>query len=149
MACLASGSETESDMPAIELIVPVNGHINASETLSQISTVGPNVSSASFSLYWQNEENDLSMTLKSPSGLMIDQSAQLPTIYQKENQSIYYIVQDPEAGNWTAMIEALNVSAQGEEFTFFGDLVAGNEAVPENITESESLSEAGNQTNIT
>jgi hypothetical protein len=145
---LASGVETEDGMPPIEIIVPVNGYINASETLTQISTVGPNVSSASFSLYWQNGENDLGMTLKSPSGLVIDQSAQPPTIYEKGNQSIYYIVQDPEAGNWTAMIEALNVSAQGEEFTFFGDLL-GNEAIPENITEPESLSEAENQTNIT
>jgi hypothetical protein len=149
LVCMAYGSETENGMPPLEVTVPLNGHINASETLSQISIIGSDVASASFSLYWQNEESDLEMTLRSPSGLLINQSVQMPTIYKKDKIDTYYIVENPETGNWTAMIEAKNVSAKGEDYTFFVAKVLGNESIPANPIEPGNLSETGNQTNIT
>jgi hypothetical protein len=123
--CTVYGIETKSDIPHAEATVPIDGQINASEIKSQISTVGSDVSSVVFSLNWQNNGSDLEMTLKSPSGDQINQSAQAPTIYKKEELSTYYIVPNPEPGNWTAIIEAKNVPSEGEHYVFFAAEVLG------------------------
>jgi hypothetical protein len=149
LICMASAAETDDELPPMEITVPVNGHINASETLWHNLTVGSNISSVSFALYWPNEGSDLEMALISPSGLLINQSAQMPTVYKRENMNAYYIVQEPEAGNWTAMIEAKNVSASGEDYTFFMAQILGNELIPENLTEPGTLSVDGGQNNTT
>lgn len=124
--CTAYGIETKSDIPKAETPIPIDGQINASEMQSQISMVGSNVSSVVFSLNWQNKGSDLEMTLKSPSGDQINQSAQAPTIYKKEELDTYYIVTNPEPGNWTAIIEAKKVPSEGEHYVFFASKVPGS-----------------------
>lgn len=119
LACIASGIGAETSTPQLATAIPTNGHINAFEKLSQISNIGSDASSAIFALNWQNEESDLEMTLRSPSGVSINQSAQMPIGYTKEKLDTYYVIPGPEPGNWTAIIEAKNVSAGGEDYVFF------------------------------
>jgi hypothetical protein len=59
------------------------------------------------------------MALRTPSGVSINQSAQTPIGYTKEKLDTYYVIPDPEPGNWTAIIEAKNVSPGGEDYVFF------------------------------
>jgi hypothetical protein len=145
--CTAYGIETKNDIPKAEITIPIDGHINASEMQSQISIVGSDVSSVVFSLSWQNKGSDLEMTLKSPGGDQINQSAQAPTIYKKEELDTYYIVPNPEPGNWTAIVEAKNVPSEGEHYVFFAAKVLGKEAIADNEKESVDLSNSSNETN--
>jgi hypothetical protein len=145
----AYGIETENILPQTETTIPIDGRINASETQSQISMIGSNVSSVIFALNWQNKGSDLEMILKSPSGDQINQSAQAPIIYKKEEFDTYYIVPNPESGNWTSIIEAKNVPPKGEHYVFFASKALGKAAIRDNETESADLSNSSSQTNST
>jgi hypothetical protein len=147
--CNAYGIETKSDIPQAETTIPIDEQINASEMQSQISMVGADVSSVVFSLNWQNKGSYLEMTLKSPSGEQINQSAQAPTIYSKGELDTYYIVPNPEPGNWTAIIEAKKVPSKGEHYVFFASKVPGRAAITHNETESSDLSNTTTETNST
>ena len=149
LICTASGIDTENMLPQTETTIPIDGQINASEVQSQISMIGSDVSSVVFALNWQNKGSDLEMTLRSPSGDQINQSAQAPTIYKKEEFDTYYIVPNPEPGNWTAIIEAKNVSSKGEHYVFFAAKVLGKAAIADNETKTADLSNSGNETNST
>jgi hypothetical protein len=127
--CIASGVGAETANPQLATAIPTNGHINASEKLSQISNIGYDTSCAIFALNWQNEESDLEMALRAPSGVSINQSAQMPVGYTKEKLDTYYVIPDPEPGNWTVIIEAKNVSAGGEDYVFFAAQVLGKTPV--------------------
>jgi hypothetical protein len=147
---MASGIETEDIGPQIGTTIPLNAQINASEVQIQNSIIGSNVSFAVFSLNWQNIGSDLEMTLISPSGGQINQSAQMPIVYTKEEINAYYTVPNPEPGNWTAIIEAKNVSSKGEEYVFFAAQVLGDVTVGDDEMESSAdLSNSINQTNST
>jgi hypothetical protein len=147
--CTAYGIETKSDIPQTETTIPIDGQINASEMQSQILMVGPDVSSMIFALNWQNKGSDLEMTLKSPNGDQINQSAQAPTIYKKEELDTYYIVSNPEPGNWTAIIEAKKVPPKGEHYVFFAAKAQGKAAIADNETESSDLSKSPIETKST
>jgi hypothetical protein len=147
LICTAFGIETENIMPQIETTIPIDGQINASEVQSQISMIGSDVSSAVFALNWQNKGSDLEMILRSPSGDQINQSAQAPTIFKKEELNTYYIVANPEPGNWTAIIEAKNVPSEGEHYVFFAAKLLGQAAIAVNETESVDLSNSSNEAN--
>ena len=146
---IASGIEAVDDGPQVGTTIPINAQINASEVQSQYSMIGSDVSSAVFSLNWQNMGSDLEMTLRSPSGDQINQSAQMPIIYTKEELDTYYIVPNPEPGNWTAIIEAKNVSSKGEDYVFFAAQLLGNATIADNETVSDNSTNYVNQTNST
>jgi hypothetical protein len=149
LICTASGIDTENMLPQTETTIPIDGQINVSEMQSQISMIGSDVSSVVFALNWQNKGTDLEMTLRSPSGDQINQSAQEPTIFKKEELDTYYIVPNPEPGNWTAIIEAKNAPSEGEHYVFFAAKVLGKAAIADNETESVDLSRSSNETNST
>jgi len=144
---ITSGIEAGDDVPLVGTTIPINARINASEVQSQNSMIGSDVSSAVFSLIWQNMGSDLEMTLRSPSGDQIDQSAQMPIIYKKKEIEAQYIVQNPEPGNWTAVIEAKNVSSTGEDYIFFVVQLLGNVTIADNEMVSSDSSNSVNQTN--
>jgi hypothetical protein len=146
---IVSSIDTVEIAPQIGTVIPVNGLINASESQSQISMIDANISSLTFSLNWENMDSDLEMSLESPSGEQINQSAQTPIIYKKEKIDIYYIIPNPEPGNWTAIIEAKKVPSEGEKYVFFAAQVLGIETIAENSTESEELTSTVNETEST
>jgi hypothetical protein len=146
LSCIASSIDAEEDTPQIGDVIPINGQINASESQSQISMIEGNASFVAFYLNWQNMDSDLEMTLKSPSGVEIDQSAQMPIIYKKEKINAYYIIPNPELGNWTAIIEAKKVPPEGEKYSFFAAPVSAPQTISENLEESE---DSVNQINST
>jgi hypothetical protein len=117
--CIASSIDTVEDAPQVGTVIPVTGQINASESQSQISMIETNMSSVIFTLTWQNSDSDLEMSLTSPSGEQINQSAQIPIVYKKEKILAYYMVPNPMPGNWTAIIEAKKVPSEGENYAFF------------------------------
>jgi hypothetical protein len=149
LICIASSIDTAEDAPQIGTVIPVSGQINASESQSQISMIEANVSSVVFSLNWQNADSDLEMSLTSPSGEQINQSAQMPIVYKKEKIHTYYIVPIPTQGNWTAIIEAKKVPSEGENYTFFAAQMTGIETIAEDLAGSEDLANSANQINST
>jgi hypothetical protein len=149
LICIASGIDTVEDAPQIGDVIPVSGQINASESQSQISMIETNVSSVVFSLSWQNADSDLDMSLITPSGDQINQSAQMPIIYKKENIYAYYIVPDPMPGNWTAIIEAKKVPSEGENYDFFAAQMTGMETMAEDLAGSEDSLNSTSQINST
>jgi len=149
LICIASSIDTAEDAPQIGTVIPVSGQINASESQSQISMIEADVSSAVFSLNWQNADSDLEMSLTSPSGEQINQSAQMPIIYKKEKMHAYYIVPIPMQGNWMAIIEAKKVPSEGENYSFFAAQMTGIETIAEDLAGSEDLANSANQINST
>lgn len=114
----AFGGETADDLDQ-GLTVPACGHINESEMHLLNSAVGPNVTSASFILSWDETADDLEMVLVAPSGTRIDPDVEEPIIYQEDAGLIYYIIPYPEPGDWTAEITARTVREMGEDYCAF------------------------------
>jgi hypothetical protein len=114
--CLAYGVETAEDALDLEVTSPICKYINASETHQLNFSVGSNVTAASFILDFANDTSELEMVLITPSGSRIDSATGEPITYQRDNLSIYYIVPDPEPGEWTAEITARDVPETGEEY---------------------------------
>lgn len=139
----AWGAETTEDSLDEGLVVPFHGYINASEPFEMSVSVGSNVTSASFFVDWMNLSSDLDMTLVSPSGRNIDSSVGEPIVFNESNASIYYIVPDPEPGEWVAMITAREVPAVGEEYWAYSYLEEEGPVVnaATNSSEEEFLSE--------
>lgn len=131
LACAAKSEEGGMDEG---LAVPICKHINASETHPLSFSVGPNISSASFILSWDNNNSDMEMVLISPSEKMIDSSAGQPINYQKNDSMIFYIVPDPEPGNWTAEVIAPAALQTGENYCAFFVLEAVNENIYDGLS---------------
>ncbi len=56
------------------------------------------------------------MKLVSPGEREINSSAEPPINYQKNDSLIFYIVPDPEPGNWTAKVIAPMALQTGEDY---------------------------------
>jgi len=89
---------------------PQCGQVNASETLSLNSTISSGLRSASFILVWTDMNSSLEMALTTPGGLRLDSSAE--DVYGRDKGIVYFVVPDPEPGNWTAVITAGDGSAK-------------------------------------
>ena len=96
--------------------IPICRHINASETISMNSSVEKATFSASFIMTWIDAASQMEMKLVSPSGLLIDSSAESPIVYSRNETMLYFIVHAPEAGNWSQIITARNLSQKGENY---------------------------------
>lgn len=136
--CLANGAGQENSTIDQEVVVPINGHINASETQSLNFTVGPDVASASFILTWGKTMGNLDMALITPSGMQVDPASDVQIIYKKNidddkrNMSmLFYIVPEPETGDWTAEITATAVPEMGADYTAFIIPTGEEGAIPE------------------
>jgi hypothetical protein len=117
--CLVCGAEAEEDLLDEGFAIPICRYINASETHQLNFSVVPNVAAASFFVDFGNESSDLEMVLITPSGAGIDSTTGEPIIYERNGRSIYYIVPDPEPGEWIAEITAKNVPEASEEYCAF------------------------------
>jgi len=62
--------------------------------------------------------SDMGLTLTSPSGQMINPNESPLIRYVKGATSISYEIDNPEAGQWTARVEAIDVPQGGEDYTF-------------------------------
>lgn len=140
-SCLACGAEASEEGLDEGLVVPFCGTINASETFEMNVSVGSNISSASFLVDWTNLSSELEMTLVSPSGRSINSSVEAPITFNESNASIYYIVPNPEPGEWIATIAAKEVPAVGEEYCTYSYLEEGSTVdVASNSSAEEPLS---------
>jgi len=104
----------KSEMPTY---IPENGLIHATQTILLNTTIDTNLSSVLFVLTWLNATSNLEATLTTPSGVKIDSTAQLPVIYGENKSLIFYILPNPEVGEWTAKITAKNVQDIGESYS--------------------------------
>lgn len=96
--------------------IPICRHINASETISMNSRVETGTFSTSFVLTWIDASSQMEMILRSPSGLLLNPSAESPIVYSKNKTMLYFIVPSPEPGNWSEIITAKNLSQKGEDY---------------------------------
>ena len=74
------------------------------------------VNEASVITTWQGSELDLALI--SPSGTPILPEVYPVVEYWKGDNSIWYVIDLPEPGVWTARIDAIDVPAEGESYTF-------------------------------
>ncbi len=147
--CLACVAETE-DALGEELVIPVCRLISESDTHQLNFSVGSNVTAASFLMDWANATSELGMVLVTPSGASIGPDTGEPITYQRNDTSIYYIIPDPEPGEWIAEITARAVPGTGEGYCAFmvldKDVVLDEEEVDTlnnslNLSDEELLSE--------
>lgn len=88
------------------------GNINQSQSTEITIPIDPTVAKAIVALGWGGSELDL--ILISPEGEVLEPNA--ATEYYKSDTSIWYTIDSPEIGEWTAVVEAVNVPAEGEPF---------------------------------
>ncbi|NPV62190.1 MAG: hypothetical protein HPY61_06090 [Methanotrichaceae archaeon] len=100
-----SGQAEQGALPE-GVTVPLCRHINASETQVLDHFMTPNLSSVSFILTWGNASFDLMMALRKPDGAIVNSSADLPVVFQRNRSLQYYIIPDPEPGEWRADVFA-------------------------------------------
>ena len=78
--------------------------------------VDSNAQKAGVIIIWPG--SDVNMTLVSPSGEIFGPDSANVTEYAKSNDTIYYLIDNPEPGEWTAEIDPVNISESGEPYTF-------------------------------
>jgi hypothetical protein len=114
--CLACGIQASEDAQDEELVVPVCKIIKPAETHRMNFSVESDLGAASFLMDWGNTTSDLEMTLITPSDESINSSTGEPVDYFKEGPSLYYIVPNPEAGEWVVEITPKEIPESGEEY---------------------------------
>jgi hypothetical protein len=114
--CLFCGVQASEDAQDEELAIPICKIIKSDEIHRLNFSVEPDVGAASFLMDWGNITSDLEMVLVTPSGKSINSSTGKPIAYFKDNQSLYYIVPNPEAGEWIAEVIPNEVPKTGEEY---------------------------------
>ena len=78
--------------------------------------VDSSVEKATVALGWQGSELDL--TLTSPSGVVMEPGVYPVVEYYKGDISIWYVIDSPELGVWTALLDPIDVPDEGEPYTF-------------------------------
>lgn len=74
------------------------------------------VKKAAVQLIWSGSE--LNLVLTSPSGSVMQEGTYPVVEYDKDSNAIWYVLDAPEPGIWTAQIEAVDVPEEGEEYVF-------------------------------
>jgi pimeloyl-ACP methyl ester carboxylesterase len=77
--------------------------------------VDPSVAKATVMLSWQGSE--VGLTLTSPSAEEMEPGVYPVVDHWQGGASIWYVIDAPESGMWTAGIEAIDVPAEGEPYT--------------------------------
>ncbi|MFA5055056.1 MAG: alpha/beta fold hydrolase [Dehalococcoidia bacterium] len=115
-------AEHDNSIPqqtAVQLAPMISGKIFSVEQKSHEILISA-TSNATFALAWLS--GDLDLTLTTPSGTTIDPSGAEDNAnishYQDGNTTIEgYTILNPEIGIWQVNIAAVNVSAEGEDYT--------------------------------
>ena len=111
-----------------QTLYQVSDSIQQGETVEKTVNVDPSVEEAIFSLSWNTSTSDIDLTLKTPSGLLIDpQTAQNdPNVEFVSGQTYeYYKVYNPEAGNWTLTLYGATASLNSPSISMSSDTVDG------------------------
>ena len=91
-------------------------------TDSHLKAIDPTVSEANFVLSWQSNTSNLNLTLYKPDGSIADDA----NISHEKNTALayeYYTVPNPEPGNWTMNITAIDVPEEGEDYIVMAWLI--------------------------
>lgn len=89
------------------------GHLVPSANVQHNITINNAAASVSFVLNWTNEAADLSLILVSPSGAKINRDTKSPLIqHQKVGTVEFYVIRDPDEGNWVLEVHEDNVSLE-------------------------------------
>ena len=117
--CLASFAQIIDLDSNQTMMVPTCNNIGPSETLLQNSLIDSNLTSISFILSWSDSTNSPEMVLRTPGAHEINQFVEPPIIYEKNDTIIYYIIPNPEIGNWTLEINTNDQSSKDEDYCLF------------------------------
>ena len=101
------------------------GTLYIDETVSHDVLIDPSVTQATFKITWPG--SDLDLVLYAPNGTLIEPSVAMdsPDIdYVEGGTYEYYTVRDPESGNWSMEITAVDAPPDGEEYTAKADMIA-------------------------
>lgn len=137
---LACGVQTSEDAQEPDLVIPECKFINESETHQMSFNILSNVTEVSFLMDYTYKTSDLEMVIIAPSGDIIDSTVGEPVIYEKENISLYYIIPEPELGEWKAEITAKDVPEGGEEYCAYmvlGDMAVDTSDIPLNLSDED------------
>jgi hypothetical protein len=115
------------------------GVIKSAEITSNSSNLDPGNSQVTFILSWQNVTSNLDMVIGEPDGQEIDSNAKPPILYQKTDNTVQYIIPDPQAGNWTAQISASMTPKSGETYCLLTLLTLAEVGATNN--ESENITQ--------
>jgi len=99
-----------------EPVYPKIYKIYPDTTISYPRAIDPTVCWASFVLSWQSNSSNLNLTLYKPDGSV----AEDVNITHEKNTTLayeYYTVPNPEPGNWTMNITAIDVPEEGENYS--------------------------------
>ena len=121
------GEKPSRDPSDLIPLIPTCGHIAPSSSVMHNTTIDSTISTALFVIHWIRSESDLNLVLYSPNGTRIDSSVAVTdfSIYYEENTTYeYYVIQNPEYGNWTMEITAINVPSDGEDYCAFVNTIS-------------------------
>ncbi|NPV62249.1 MAG: hypothetical protein HPY61_06390 [Methanotrichaceae archaeon] len=98
------------------------GKIMPSASISQTIPVVNETNSLLFILNWSKKDSGLQLKIQTPQGT--DALVESNSIdHQKGDNFEFYLLQDPEIGNWTAVINAANVSSETDDYCLLVDIL--------------------------
>ena len=80
--------------------------------------IDSSIKEASILLTWLMEECELNLKLISPSGIEMNKSTYPIIEFCEGKNSIWYVIDKPEIGNWKAQLNALKIPKDGLKYTF-------------------------------
>jgi pimeloyl-ACP methyl ester carboxylesterase len=104
--------EDPGDAEAVTFGTGAGDIVGIGETQESYFAVDSTVQKAMIMCNWPGSE--LRITLVSPSGGIFEPNAAAE--YYRSDTSIWYAIDNPEAGEWTAVVEAVDVPVEGEPF---------------------------------
>lgn len=93
-------AEIAGEVSRVQKLIEKSGAIAQSEIVEEIVLIDADANPATFTISWAGPENQLDLTLETPSGGTIDPLS-AEAYYTETATSQSYIVTDPETGVWT------------------------------------------------
>jgi len=90
--------------------------ISVGETHNNSFAVDPKTEKITVGVDWPGSDMDL--TLISPRGTILEPNDSLVLEYGKTDTSVWYTIDAPEVGEWTAQVEGVNTPPEGEQVWF-------------------------------
>ena len=112
----SSSPYAKSDEAYLDPGIPICGHLAPSSTEKFSAIIEPGTSNASFNLSWRNEDDQIEMSLVSPSGIITNLGEGIEHKSTKTSDST--IVNAPKEGVWTIELKSGASSQKGLDYCF-------------------------------